>query len=185
MQGGHNNSRLQTHKPQSFTHSSLQFTQADHSTHSSHLVHIEHLPHSQQTWDLPSRISAKIFIYKMHWKQTLKNMTYTALYFLLPLSLPPSLPTSFPSSSYLPPPSLPSYPYPSLHDVDSIRVFAHAAGFSAARRCLRFLVYYFHSSSHEKQFRWHADLTSFPFQCQQSNIDIVSSMYIKWTSHIH
>jgi len=44
----------------------------------------------------------------------------------------PSLPTSFRTS-----PSIPLFLFPA---VDSIRVFAHAAGFTAAWRCLRFLV---------------------------------------------
>jgi len=46
--------------------------------------------------------------------------------------------TCFASSSL--PPFLPTYIPPCLTIVDSIRGFAHAAGFAAARRCLPFLV---------------------------------------------
>ena len=54
----------------------------------------------------------------------------------IPFSLPPSLlPPSLPPYvlPYLP---LPPYLYTSLHTVDSIRGFAHAASFAAARQCL-------------------------------------------------
>jgi len=57
------------------------------------------------------------------------------------LSLPSSLP-SFSSlpSSLLPPSLLHLSLFPFLPSVDSIKCFAHAPGFSVARRCLRFLI---------------------------------------------
>ena len=60
----------------------------------------------------------------------------------IPYSLPPSLfPSSLPSSLRIPS-CLPRSPslFPFSPTVDSIRGFAHAAGFAAARRCLQFLV---------------------------------------------